>query len=612
VWANRSGSKSYLAGLIAWVLSSFNHRLETTILGGSLDQSEKVYKAMEDIWTLTTLQDEYLKMEPTRRLSSWRNGSTVAVLTASTRSTRGPHPQHLIMDEIDEMPAEVYRAALSQPQSKHGIFARLGQYSTNHRSGGMMDEALEQARIHQTSIYRWCIWECLEPCLDYSCSTCKLSSWCPGKHMKQADGFYRVQDFIDKLEYLSESALQVEWLCRKIGPGNLVYGDQYDPKIHSRGDLPGFDPGRYALVSIDWGGTHPFSLGCWQLFNIGWVRVDEIQQAGDNPHLIKTAQGKAWWPNIRGGVGDPSRPDLMSEWRAFIPMTEADNDVDIGLEAVRKALRPVIGPPTMWINQVNRHWISEEAGYIQRHGKPVKERDHAMDETRYFAMWQMKPAPRKGKVFVTTKAMAATSRGDARIDPAVMAAIAGLAGQPVATAARIIAATGGLPIIGGGQASVQFDKKTVSPISSNPASDLSPTSQLAAPPISPPAIEAPSAEKHTIQRAAAEARRAPGADGNDEGPGKPPDPQVNEIWPPKPGQGPQPPPEGVTDGEPLRPPPPGTGASQGEAQAPRVPGPPDGQKPVVGPVDANSGTGSVAGPNGGQYGKRKGRVFIPK
>lgn len=598
MWANRSGSKSYLAGLIAWVLSSFNHRLETTILGGSLDQSEKVYKAMEDIWTLTTLQDEYLKMEPTRRLSSWRNGSTVAVLTASTRSTRGPHPQHLIMDEIDEMPAEVYRAALSQPQSKHGIFARLGQYSTNHRSGGMMDEALEQARIHQTSIYRWCIWECLEPCLDYSCSTCKLSSWCPGKHMKQADGFYRVQDFIDKLEYLSENALQVEWLCRKIGPGNLVYGDQYDPKIHSRGDLPGFDPGRYALVSIDWGGTHPFSLGCWQLFNIGWVRVDEIQQAGDNPHLIKTAQGKAWWPNIRGGVGDPSRPDLMSEWRAFIPMTEADNDVDIGLEAVRKALRPVIGPPTMWINQVNRHWISEEAGYIQRHGKPVKERDHAMDETRYFAMWQMKPAPRKGKVFVTTRAMAATRPFSENVDPRIMA---GIAGQPVAIAARIISATGSLPIIG------QAKSPIPPPDGKNaiPGGIYTPGDKPAAPPTSPPTIVAPSSENLTIQSGRTEAKADPGGDEDDEAPGKPAGPQVNEVWPPRPDKE-------ITGSQPIQVPPAGSGPGQGDPVAPQVPTPPDGQKPVVGAPDANSGTGPVAGPIGGQYGKRKGRVFIPK
>jgi hypothetical protein len=923
-WANRGGSKSYLAGLTAWVLSSFFPRLETTILGGSLDQSEKVYKAMEDIWILTALQDEYLKGDPTRRLSSWRNGSRVAVLTASTRSTRGPHPQHLIMDEIDEMPAEVYRAALSQPQSRHGIFARLGQYSTNHRSGGMMDEALEQARIHRTPIYRWCvtgdtlvkterrgdipikeirlgekvwtlegfkplsfvgitgyngvyriktganrelqctaehliftdagwrradelktgeqiiarlsamrqterasikevpclfhddtsgnppaargdrprpggpegeweamqgpdiqpgdksqdgqkptgsiqkragleqgetvvpkdigghpsgtgpslcaadeadinrenivwdsrrngdgldsgnkdfllagryvhpgakcshrserrllallaekyskrrtqadisgeprlpcsfpdgdgtdergsqaeiieldriieieyqpaavavydltikdgpphffangilvhncIWECLEPCRDYACSTCKLSSWCPGTQMKQADGYYLIQDFVDKLEHLSENSLQVEWLCRKVGADNLVYGEQYDPKIHSRGDLPVFDPERHVLVSIDWGGTAPFSLGAWQLFNIGWVRVDEIYQPGDNPHLIATAQERRWWPNIRGGVADPSRPDLMSEWRAKgIPMVDADNDVDIGLEAVRKGFRPVIGPPTLWINQVNRHWISEEAGYIQRRGKPVKERDHAMDETRYFAMWQMKPTPRKGKIFVTTRAMAATSRAgsDRGFDPAVMAAIAGLAGQPVATAARIIQAAGGkLPIIG------QARPPIITPDGISP--DLKPTPQPAAPPTSPMPIGAPSAKSGTIQRAATEATRAPGADEDDEGPGKPADPQVNEVWPPRPGPEPQPPQGGDTGGEPLRPPPAGPGAGQGEQPAPRVPGPPDGQKPAVGPVDANSGTGPVAGPNGGQYGKRKGRVFIPK
>jgi hypothetical protein len=141
---------------------------------------------------------------------------------------------------------------------------------------------------------------------------------------------------------------------------------------------------------------------------------------------------------------------------------------------------------------------------------------------------------------------------------------------------------------------------------------LKPTPQPAAPPTSPMAIGAPSAKSDTIQRAAAEATRALGADEDDEDPGKPADTQVNEIWPPRPGSVPQPPPEGVSDGKPLRPAPGGTGASQGEPKAPQVPGPPDGQTPNVGHPDANSGTGTVAGPNGGQYGKRKGRVFIPK
>jgi hypothetical protein len=128
-------------------------------------------------------------------------------------------------------------------------------------------------------------------------------------------------------------------------------------------------------------------------------------------------------------------------------------------------------------------------------------------------------------------------------------------------------------------------------------------------------IGAPSAKSGTIQRAATEARRAPGADEDEDEPGKPADPQVNEIWPPRPGPGPQPTPEGGNGGsagEPLRPPPPGTGASQGEPHPPQVPGPPDSQNPVVGHPDAISGTGSTTGPNGGQYGKRKGRVFIPK
>ena len=55
LWANRSGSKSYFAGLISWAKSSMNKMDETCILGGSESQSEKAYKAMNDFWRITGL-----------------------------------------------------------------------------------------------------------------------------------------------------------------------------------------------------------------------------------------------------------------------------------------------------------------------------------------------------------------------------------------------------------------------------------------------------------------------------------------------------------------------------------------------------------------------------
>lgn len=406
-WANRSGSKSYLAGLLTWFHSYTIPGLNTTILGGSLDQSEKVYDAMNSCWALTGLQDQYLVGEPTRRITRWKDGSKVKILPASQKSTRGPHPHRLLMDEVDEMDEEVYAAALSQPQSSHGITASLGKLSTNHHFGGIMDQALVQAEEHGIPIYRWCIWECMASCRDYSCSTCPLTPYCPGTCMKDADGYYLPSDFIQKLHNLNEMILRVEWFCEKISRSDLVYGEQWDETLHCPLDLPGFSPDRTVSLSIDWGGSNPFSVGFWQQWPFGWVRFGEYYKGGTtNTRVIEACKALPWWSNIRDGVADPSRPDLIREWEDALAdrgfrMTAADNAVEPGVEAVRNALRPVIGPPKYYVSRSGcKAWLREVKGYFERNGRPVKKGDHAMDETRYFVKWKIGLEPvREGFVF---------------------------------------------------------------------------------------------------------------------------------------------------------------------------------------------------------------------
>lgn len=389
VWANRSGSKSYLAGMFTWILSSFFSKLETTILGASFEQSEKSYKAMNDFWDTTGLMASYLDSEPMMKKTEWRNGSRASVLTASQKSVRGPHPQSLLMDEIDEMDEDIYNAALSQPQSKYGIKARTGKLSTNHKIGGCMDTAIEKATESGIPIYRWCIWECLKSCKDYRCSTCKLSAYCPGEHMKEADGYYELSDFVDKLYDLSDVGLQVEWLCNKVGRDDLVYGAQYDEEINSPLDLPGLNLELPIFLSIDWGGTNPFSIGIHHLIKgLGWVRVDEIYESHTtNQRILAKMKKLPWWRNIKEAVADPSRADLIREWKdAGINTYRAITDIEAGIEAQRNALAPVFGNPKYYVNRKCKSWRTEVNAYYEKNGKPVDEMNHAMDETRYFIM----------------------------------------------------------------------------------------------------------------------------------------------------------------------------------------------------------------------------------
>ncbi len=396
VWANRSGSKSYLQALATWILSASTPRLETTILGGSLEQSAKAYAAMDKFWSASGIQDELLFAEPTKRLTLWRNRSAVAILAASQKSTRGPHPQRLVLDEIDEMKPEIYESALSQPTEKEGLAAGLGQLSTHHRVKGVMTDALERAAAGRTPVYKWCIWECLEPCLDYNCSTCPISSLCPGKAMKSASGYFTIRAFADKLTQVSMQTLRVEWNCEDVMTEDLVYGASYSRDRIAPLGTPGFSDALPVYLSIDWGGTHPFSVGVWQRFEeLGaWVRVDEVYKGNTtNQRLIEACRAKPWWKRIAGIVADPSRPDLIGEWwtATHIGFADVDTDRKSGVEAVRNAMAPIIGNPAFLVNPLTcPDWLKEiEAYENDDRGEPVKVGDHAMDETRYFVKWKI-------------------------------------------------------------------------------------------------------------------------------------------------------------------------------------------------------------------------------
>jgi hypothetical protein len=85
------------------------------------------------------------------------NNSTAVALSASQKSVRGPHPERLRLDEIDEMDWDIYEAALGQPISKPGIPTQVVASSTYHNPRGTMWRVMEEAKEKGHPIYEWCI-----------------------------------------------------------------------------------------------------------------------------------------------------------------------------------------------------------------------------------------------------------------------------------------------------------------------------------------------------------------------------------------------------------------------------------------------------------------------
>ena len=128
-----------------------------TILGGSKLQSDRVHEAMREAWAHPTAPRAMLNSDPTQKRIELTNHSRAEPLAASSRSVRGPHPERVNLDEIDEMHWDIYEAALGQPMSSPGIPSGVVASSTYHHPRGTMWRVMEEARQRGFPLFEWCI-----------------------------------------------------------------------------------------------------------------------------------------------------------------------------------------------------------------------------------------------------------------------------------------------------------------------------------------------------------------------------------------------------------------------------------------------------------------------
>lgn len=171
-WASRASFKSFGTGLLT-VLDTLRYdQCETTILAGSEEQGRQVYNAAHTHIYESNL-DKLFRLRAQR--STAMNGSQFTILTASPKSVRGPHPQRLKLDEVDEIPEEIYAAAVNQPMEKHGVPMQMLMTSTMHRVGGMMADIVDRAPDTGMAIYKWCYKEVTKKCIEPDCRNLQFS-----------------------------------------------------------------------------------------------------------------------------------------------------------------------------------------------------------------------------------------------------------------------------------------------------------------------------------------------------------------------------------------------------------------------------------------------------
>lgn len=135
---------------------------EASILGGSFEQSKNVHEAMREMWDYP-LAPKHMIVQDTSSELRLSNKAKVRPLTASQKTVRGPHPQRLRLDEIDEMDLEILDAAMGQPMPKRGIETQTVMSSTHQYAEGTFTEILLRAAEHNWPVYSWCWRETSNP-----------------------------------------------------------------------------------------------------------------------------------------------------------------------------------------------------------------------------------------------------------------------------------------------------------------------------------------------------------------------------------------------------------------------------------------------------------------
>jgi hypothetical protein len=165
-YGSRGSGKSYLLALLGLAKTTL-HMCSTTILGGSIHQSNNVYQHMDKMmdWPNApqALVESFTKTE-----LEFANKTTVRPLSASATSVRGPHPTLHLLDEIDEMEWNIYQSSLGQAMRQpNALDVELNEYvvksSTWQNVDGTFSKVIADHREKGLPIFSWCWRELLRP-----------------------------------------------------------------------------------------------------------------------------------------------------------------------------------------------------------------------------------------------------------------------------------------------------------------------------------------------------------------------------------------------------------------------------------------------------------------
>jgi hypothetical protein len=398
VWANRGGGKTDLAAVATLLDCIFKPNCQVRILAGSEDQAGRMYQYLTGF--LRNGFEKFLAGPVRKTGCRFVNGSAVDVLTQSQSSVRGQHIQKLRCDEVELFDPDVFNAAKFTTQSSDSIIAAMESISTMHKPYGLMQKLVSNASQTSTPVFKWCLWETIEKCVDRNCSTCSLLSDCAGK-AKNAAGYLKIDDCITQMRRSSRAGWEAEMLCLKPNLENVVF-DQFDPAVHVR--PVDYAPNLPLYRSLDFGFANPFVCLWIQVDTEGVVRVIDEYYRSRATIDVHAAELKSRTPYgesrviatfcdpAGAGTNDVTGTSAVRELRSLgINVRYRRSGIAEGIELIRRAICAGDGKSCLLISPRCSRLIEALTCYHypdfpSGDELPLKDGlyDHPIDALRYF------------------------------------------------------------------------------------------------------------------------------------------------------------------------------------------------------------------------------------
>lgn len=407
VWANRGGGKTQLGAIATLLDMLFKPGIQIRILGGSFEQSTKMYRYLKTMLESEALFVDLLKGNITGKMLALKNDSVVEVLSQSECAVRGQRVHKLRCDEVELFDDDIWQAAQMVTRSgqcgRHFVRGCIETVSTMHKPFGLMRRLVHEAQEAGRRVMMWSVLDTLVKCeSSRPCEPCPLVQWCEGR-AKRARGYVQIDDAIQQHRRVEPATWNAEMLCNEPDRSANVY-PEFDRNVHIRS----FDPPRGAMWigGLDFGyrGNTALLWGCVGEQESGERVLYIVDELVRTQHIVEQFIDLAIakpWPRPAWVGADPAghqRSDQtglssIAIWRRMgWTIRSRSMRIEPGIIAVRRRLLRADGSVHIYIHPRCEQLIEAMVTYHYpadnpQSDLPVKDgSDHIADALRYMVV----------------------------------------------------------------------------------------------------------------------------------------------------------------------------------------------------------------------------------